>query len=262
MYAAIITPIELNNQRVLSTRQLAEAYGTTPDVISKNFNRNQIRYKKGKHYCLLEGEELKEFKMTSGQIDDSLLRVNKLYFWTERGALLHAKSLNTDQAWDVYEQLLEHYFRTTDNSITNVKNASRPSFGEVAAALPVLADFLRVNAQSRQQMAENLCQQYGVSPALIPFYSMENKNREQASATELLIEFGAGISAIEFNKRMVQAGMMERRTRSSSTGNSKSFNSLVDEGLNYGVNVINPKCQKETQPLYFRDTFRNLLNKI
>ena len=261
MYAAIITPIELNNQRVLLTYQLATAYGATTDVISKNFTRNQNRYKAGKHYFVLQGEEKREF-LNRGQFDDGLKKAAKLYLWTERGALLHAKSLNTDQAWDVYEQLLEHYFRTTDNSIANVKNASRPSFGEVAAALPVLADFLRVNAQSRQQMAENLCQQYGVSPALIPFYSMENKNREQASATELLIEFGAGISAIEFNKRMVQAGMMERRTRSSSTGNSKSFNSLVDEGLNYGVNVINPKCQKETQPLYFRDTFRNLLNKI
>lgn len=37
--------------------------------------------------------------------------LNKLYLWTERGALLHAKSLNTDKAWAVYEQLVETYFR-------------------------------------------------------------------------------------------------------------------------------------------------------
>ncbi|MDR1208858.1 MAG: hypothetical protein LBK41_00865 [Clostridiales bacterium] len=38
-------------------------------------------------------------------------KLNKLYLWTERGALLHAKSLNTDKAWEVYDRLVETYFR-------------------------------------------------------------------------------------------------------------------------------------------------------
>jgi len=38
-----ITPIERNNQRVLTTAQIAEAYETDVKVISKNFTRNKAR---------------------------------------------------------------------------------------------------------------------------------------------------------------------------------------------------------------------------
>ena len=34
-----------------------------------------------------------------------------MYFWTEKGAFLHAKSLNTDKAWELYDKLVDCYFR-------------------------------------------------------------------------------------------------------------------------------------------------------
>lgn len=106
-----LTVIERENQRVMTTAVLAEEYNTTSDVISKNFNRNKDKYEEGKHFYCLEGEALREFKLTNGQNDDSLLKVNKLYLWTQKGALLHAKSLNTDRAWEVYEILVDTYFQ-------------------------------------------------------------------------------------------------------------------------------------------------------
>ena len=33
-----------------------------------------------------------------------------LILWTERGAARHAKMLETDQAWEVFEKLEDHYF--------------------------------------------------------------------------------------------------------------------------------------------------------
>jgi hypothetical protein len=57
-----LKPIKLNDQRVLTTALLAEAYGTDNKSISNNFNNNKNRYKEGKHFFLLEGESLKEFK--------------------------------------------------------------------------------------------------------------------------------------------------------------------------------------------------------
>ena len=104
--------IEYQNQRVLTTQQLAEAYGANTDTITKNFNRNKERYVVGKHFICLEEQALKDFK-TNGQIDLSL-KLNKLYLWTERGAFLHAKSLNTDKAWEVYDSLVEHYFKSRE----------------------------------------------------------------------------------------------------------------------------------------------------
>ena len=103
-----LTVTEYRDIRVLTTQQIAEAYGTNADTITKNFNRNRDRYIEGKHFICLEGEQLKEFK-TNGQIVLPL-KINKLYLWTEKGAFLHAKSLNTDKAWEVYENLVDFYF--------------------------------------------------------------------------------------------------------------------------------------------------------
>jgi len=33
-----------------------------------------------------------------------------LHLWTEKGAWLHAKSLNTDKAWEAYETLVDDYY--------------------------------------------------------------------------------------------------------------------------------------------------------
>ena len=102
---------EYGHIRVLTTQQIAEAYESNADTITKNFNRNKDRYIEGKHFLCLKGKELKEFK-ANGQID-LLPNTNKLYLWTEKGAFLHAKSLNTDKAWEVYDRLVDTYFKKT-----------------------------------------------------------------------------------------------------------------------------------------------------
>ena len=91
-----LIPTEHKNQRVLTTQQLAELYETEPQIITNNFARNDSRYTPGLHYYRITGGDLRELKATN-QIDVSP-NVNVLYVWTEKGALLHAKSLNTDKA--------------------------------------------------------------------------------------------------------------------------------------------------------------------
>lgn len=114
---------EYENIRVLTTQQIAEAYGSDTRVISNNFNRNKERYIEGKHYICLEDDEKREF-VDHHQIDDGSKKASKLYLWTEKGAFLHAKSLNTDTAWEVYDRLVDNYFEkpkavpmTTDQKI-------------------------------------------------------------------------------------------------------------------------------------------------
>ena len=51
---ARLKPIEVAGQRILTTKALAEGYGTTPDSISYNFNRNREHYAEGKHFYCLE----------------------------------------------------------------------------------------------------------------------------------------------------------------------------------------------------------------
>lgn len=99
---------EYRDIRVLTTQQIAEAYGTDAKVITQNFNRNKERYVEGKHYICLKGDELREFKAKLQF--DVLPNANTVYLWTKKGAFLHAKSLNTDTAWEVYDRLVDSYF--------------------------------------------------------------------------------------------------------------------------------------------------------
>ena len=103
--------IEQDGQRVLTTAQLAEAYGTSEKRIQENFRLNKVRYQEGKHFYHVKGEALKQILDTPNFGGTKTGKIRQLYLWTERGALLHAKSLNTDKAWEVYDFLVEHYFR-------------------------------------------------------------------------------------------------------------------------------------------------------
>ena len=107
--------IEREGQRVLTTQQLAEGYGASENNIKNNFANNKVRFIEGKHYYFVQGEQLKEFKNQVNDIDLVPKHTASLYLWTEKGALRHAKILDTDQAWDVYEQLEDTYFRARKN---------------------------------------------------------------------------------------------------------------------------------------------------
>lgn len=109
--------IEIQGTRVLTTRQIANAYETTMGMINNNFSRNKKRYLVGKHYIPVEGEELKKLK-SSPHFEGELKGASKAYFWTEKGALLHAKSLNTDKAWEAYDYLIDFYFRAKEIAAT------------------------------------------------------------------------------------------------------------------------------------------------
>ncbi|ASF48198.1 ORF6N domain-containing protein [Methylovulum psychrotolerans] len=93
--------------RVITTDLLAKVYGTEHKNIQNNFERNKARFQEGLHYFKLEGEQLTLFKRGSPQIPKN---TKHLTLWTERGAARHAKMLDTDQAWDVFDKLEATYF--------------------------------------------------------------------------------------------------------------------------------------------------------
>lgn len=113
--------IDHHKMRVLPTVQLAEAFGTNSKVIAKNFERNKAHYEEGQHYFVLSGDALRHFK-TSRQNDGSLKYVSVLYLWTEKGAWLHAKSLNNEQAWEAYQMLIDSYYKVQQAFSEGVDN--------------------------------------------------------------------------------------------------------------------------------------------
>ncbi len=125
--------IEIKGQRVLTTRQLATAYETEVKVIQNNFQRNKDRYTAGKHYIYMDRDELREVKATYPQFDGELNRTSRANFWTEKGALLHAKSLNTEKAWEVYDYLVDFYFRVKEKTaIVPIADTTEPQKNELS----------------------------------------------------------------------------------------------------------------------------------
>ncbi|WP_274371768.1 ORF6N domain-containing protein [Morganella morganii] len=107
-----LSPIAFKNIPVVTTELLANLYGTESENVKKNYGRNAGRFVEGKHYFKLEGDELREFKykVTNCPFVKIAPNVRHLMLWTERGAARHAKMLETDQAWEVFEKLEDSYF--------------------------------------------------------------------------------------------------------------------------------------------------------
>ncbi len=107
-----LVAITYNQIPVITTELLAHLYGADVKNIQNNFARNVGRFQIGKHFFKIEGEELRELKhrpSLSGSVKIAR-NVRSLILWTERGAARHAKMLETDQAWEVFEKLEDSYF--------------------------------------------------------------------------------------------------------------------------------------------------------
>jgi len=113
--------IRYRDNIVLTTEQLANYYEVEKDNLKVNFNRNKNRYVESQDFFVLTDSELQVFKdkVTNCYLVGENAKI--LYLWTESGALLHAKSLNTDKAWEVYMKLMRTYFRA--KKMTDIKRA-------------------------------------------------------------------------------------------------------------------------------------------
>lgn len=113
--------VEVKGKRVLTSKQLAECYVAKESQIKQNFSNNREHFIEGKHYISFTGDELRRFKNQVENFDLVASRTSHLYLWTEKGALLHAKSLNTDKAWEVYDYLVDFYFRAKEKQESEKK---------------------------------------------------------------------------------------------------------------------------------------------
>ncbi|MEH4082890.1 ORF6N domain-containing protein [Escherichia coli] len=128
-----LQPILHNQLPVITTELLAKLYGTDVDNIKKNYSRNANRFIEGKHFFKVAGDELKTLRVTLSHSQNLRLVLNEsqnevqispktrsLILWTERGAARHAKMLETDQAWDVFERLEDCYFNQNAKTAATV----------------------------------------------------------------------------------------------------------------------------------------------
>ena len=110
--SASLPPLTYKGLPVVTTEMLARAYGCAVKNIQMNFANNRERFTEGKHFFVLTNGEVKSFRDCTKSFGSVVpARTRNLTLWLERGAARHAKMLNTDQAWDVFEMLEETFFR-------------------------------------------------------------------------------------------------------------------------------------------------------
>ncbi|EFC4278782.1 P22AR C-terminal domain-containing protein [Escherichia coli] len=112
-----LSPITHNQIPVITTELLAQLYGTEPVRIRQNHHENKVRFVEGKHFFKVVGNDLKELRVALNYSQNPVSpKARSLILWTERGAARHAKMLETDQAWEVFEKLEDCYFSQTSKS--------------------------------------------------------------------------------------------------------------------------------------------------
>lgn len=181
-----VPQIKFNKQLILTTEQLAKFYETTSDVIKKNFSNNKDKFAEGKHYYLLEGNQLKAFKNQVNNLHLVDKRTSHLYLWTKRGASRHAKMLGTERAWDVYDELEENYFNSTQQQLPIPK--------DYPSALRALADSMEENQKLKPDAAYT--QKMLANPGL---------------ETTSVIAKNYGMSTAKFNRMLNGLGIQYRQ---------------------------------------------------
>jgi hypothetical protein len=104
-----LVSITWKNDIVMTTKQVAEGFGVTEEVIRQNFSSNKDRFTAGKHFYKLEGADLNDFK-DSVRNTHAINAKQSLILYTKQGVARHSKMLGTDTAWDIFEALEENYF--------------------------------------------------------------------------------------------------------------------------------------------------------
>lgn len=116
---------------------------------------------------------------------------------------------------------------------------------------------LRLSEASRLGMYQSIAEPYRLAiPQYVPSKGVLK------SASVLLKENNCDISVIKFNQLLEAHGFVETISRPSSSGKVRKFKNITVKGIVYGENEVNPKNQKETQPHWYADKFRELYNLV
>ncbi len=169
----------------------------------------------------------------------------------------------------IFEDVLPSIRKTGTYSMPSRARPQTLSRNQVAAALLLLrsaAEDLKLAPSAVLGGYLHLENQLGVA-GLLPGYAVDASNSSTAGSSEetraaavLLEEFGVGLSAIAFNRLLVQHGFLEERERPSSKGGTKKFKVCVN--LEFGKNLTSPSNPRETQPHWYVHKFADLLERV
>ena len=164
------------------------------------------------------------------------------------------------ESW-VFDEVLPTIRQTGEykNISTKDKYISEIDVAKAELSLvEVTAKLLNLNNSSKLLLATNVYENHNIPTNLLPQYTKSEGTL--LPATTLLKNNNINISTQKFNKILLDQGILEIKERKSSKGKTKTFKQLLN--LEYGENFINPQNNKEVQPLYYENKFRDLLKLV
>lgn len=250
----------MNNLQIFSNEEFGEIRTVTinndPYFVGKDV-ANTLGYQNGSRDINrhVDEEDRRKVMIFDGNQDKETIIINEsgLYSLILSSKMPNAKKF---KRWVTSEVLPS--IRKTGSYRSNREGIP---LKEQVKSLQAVADMLRMNDASKLLMLDGFYKGYNIPTGFLPKYEF-NGSRQMKAATTLLNECGYGISAVKFNKLLIDLGYLEERTRPSSNGNEAKFKSLTEKGLQYGENAVSPHNQKETKPLYYEDTFRELVDAV
>ncbi|HFD1505578.1 TPA: ORF6N domain-containing protein [Escherichia coli] len=144
--------VTYSNVPVITTGLLANLYKTEEKHIRQNFKRNECRFIAGKHFFKVSGCELDSLRTSQRGLQISP-KTRSLILWTERGAARHAKMLETDQAWEVFEKLEDCYFSQGKTTQTEQQSHIQPQF---TAEEIILLCYMQLWMEKAQDISKHL----------------------------------------------------------------------------------------------------------
>lgn len=106
--------IDFNGVDVITSDLIAKEHGIDKADINKLYNRNQDRFTAEKDVFIINRELLKSWDDFRDLFTNNKQRA--AYLFTERGYFKLVKIMNNDRAWEVYEHMMDVYFRAKDLS--------------------------------------------------------------------------------------------------------------------------------------------------
>jgi Rha family phage regulatory protein len=248
-----ITVFEQNGKLMTDSREVAMMIDKPHNDLMKSI-RSYIDH-------LNEGD----FSRVDFFIDDTYIdgkgETRPCYLCTKKGCDMIANKLSGRKGTIFTAQYVSAFDRMQSFIKDGKQISNAVPFAEYIKSIEVVAGFLKVNDASKLLMLDKAYGSFGLPTEFLPKYEL-NGSRDLAAATALLKKTGAGISAIKFNERMLKAGLLEKKSRKGSNGDIKYYNALTDAGLKFGENAISPQNQRETQPLYYADSFDHLFGTL
>lgn len=243
-YIDLAVGVMNNASQTMSSLQIAEITGKRHDAVLRDV-RNLLE----------QGVDAHNFVETS--YTDKANRQSPCFLLTKKGCLILASGYDAklrERIIDRWEEL------ELEKMPSAIPTPSNPQLAYVQTQLylaDALAERLRLNDASRLGMYQSIAAPYNLA---LPQY-VKSKGVTK-SAKDLLKEIGSPMSAVKFNMLLVEHGYLETLTRPSSGGAVKKFKNITEKGKPYGENIKSPRNQKETQPHWYVDKFRELYNLV